>query len=193
MRLITRVLCCLAAVLLLPLFGAGIAAAAGTSPHQLAATTLHYDASGAKDYQAEIEAAVKNWNGDVRNVQLAAAQQGQAADFTITEDDGWPRTYPGEKVGTGKVVIGKQAVDQGYDKTRIAAHEIGHILGLPDNRDGQCSTLMSGHSAPTSCTVAHPNQAERAQVEQNFAGGAAIARQARTGAYADCFAETVRS
>jgi snapalysin len=182
-RTISRFLFCVLAILL-PLVGAqAVAAAAPAAPM---VKTLHYDASGAPAWQDEITKAVQNWNADVHNVQLAAATGGQA-DFTLTETTGWPQTMPGGN-GTGQIELGQQAVDEGFDKTRITAHEIGHILGLPDNRDGQCSTLMSGHSAPTSCKVADPNAAERAQVEQNFSGALRTVA-AWDGTYGDCFTE----
>ena len=76
----------------------------------------------------------------------------------------------------GTVYLGEQAVSEGYDRTRITAHELGHILGLPDNYNGDCSILMSGHSAGTSCTNAKPGASEAAQVDQIFAGNAAIVR-----------------
>ncbi|GAA3212151.1 snapalysin family zinc-dependent metalloprotease [Nonomuraea helvata] len=66
--------------------------------------------------------------------------------------------------------MGRQATSQGYNPLRIAAHEIGHILGLPDRRTGLCSDLMSGSSAPVSCTNPNPSAAERAEVDRNFAG-----------------------
>jgi snapalysin len=68
---------------------------------------------------------------------------------------------------------------------RGAAHELGHILGLPDNRTGRCSDLMSGHSAPTSCTNAHPSPAEAATVDSNFGGRFATA--AVPAKFVDCF------
>ena len=51
------------------------------------------------------------------------------------------------------------------------SHEIGHILGLPDNYNGDCSILpMSGGSAGTSCTNPYPSTAEAARVTNLFAG-----------------------
>ena len=74
---------------------------------------------------------------------------------TIEAYSGWPETEP-DSPGAGTVYLGEEAVSEGYDRTRITAHELGHILGLPDNYNGDCSILMSGHSAGTSCTNAKP-------------------------------------
>jgi snapalysin len=65
--------------------------------------------------------------------------------------------------------MGRQAVNEGYHTIRIAAHELGHILGLPDVKPGPCSSLMSGSSAGVDCTNPDPDAAERAAVEDNFA------------------------
>jgi snapalysin len=62
-------------------------------------------------------------------------------------------------------------VQQGYNVVRIATHEMGHSLGLPDRRTGLCSDLMSGSSAPVSCANAQPSSAERAAVQRNYANG----------------------
>jgi snapalysin len=102
----------------------------------------------------------------VRNVRLVKG--GQPTDRVLA-DDGWPRAEPGEP-GEGTVWMGREAVRQGYDVTRIAAHELGHTLSLPDRRTGQCSDLMSGHSAPVDCKNARPSPAEAAEVEQAFQG-----------------------
>jgi snapalysin len=82
---------------------------------------------------------------------------------------GWPQTTlgpvrPGGQVRDG---LGSQAVAQGYDKTRIVAHELGHDLGLPDTDPGPCSQLMSGPSAGTSCR----NAAEGLRVDNAYAPG----------------------
>lgn len=82
--------------------------------------------------------------------------------------------------------IGRQAVDQGYNTIRISAHELGHILGLPDRKPGPCSSLMSGSTAGTACTNPYPNTAEKAEVEGNFGGGlAGRAPAVRAGAIVD--------
>jgi snapalysin len=52
---------------------------------------------------------------------------------------------------------------------RIASHEFGHILGLPDVKPGPCSSLMSGSSAGVSCTNPYPNSTERSRVQSLYA------------------------
>jgi snapalysin len=138
----------------------------GTAGAAVAPRTLYYDASQAAEFKANVTQAVAVWNSSVKSVQLKA---GSPASITIVAFDGWPYAEP-RGLGKGSVHLGREAVNEGFDKTRITAHELGHILGLPDNRTGLCSDLMSGHSAPTSCTNAHPSAREAAQVERNFRG-----------------------
>lgn len=136
-----------------------------------AARTITYDSTGAALYESDITEAVKVWNASVKNVQIKKAAAGTRANFTIVSDPGWPRAQP-TTLGNGKIWMGKQAVDQGYNKIRIAAHEIGHILGLPDIKPGPCSSLMSGSTGGIPCTNPNPNAAEKSRVERNFAGTA---------------------
>lgn len=159
------------------------AAAAAPRHAQAAPVVLHYDASQSGEYQDVVDAAAEIWNESVDNVQL---EPGSGGSITVLVDNGWPRTYP-NGLGAGTIVMGRDAMNQGYDATRVAAHEFGHILGLPDNRTGRCSDLMSGHSAPISCTNAHPSAAEAAQVEQNFANYGMAARAATPAVYDGCF------
>ena len=136
-----------------------------------AARTITYDSTGAALYESDITEAVKVWNASVKNVQIKKALPGARANFTIVSDPGWPRAQP-TTLGNGKIWMGKQAVDEGYWKPRIAAHEIGHILGLPDIKPGPCSSLMSGSTGGVGCQSVPPNAAEKARVERNFAGTA---------------------
>ncbi|MEW9548250.1 snapalysin family zinc-dependent metalloprotease [Nonomuraea sp. NPDC050783] len=149
----------------------GLALLLVTSPARASAlvTVLRYDASRAAEFVSAVNQAAQIWNASVTNVRLVA---GTPAHFVVTADNGWPRTQP-TSLGRGTIWMGRQATSQGYNPVRIAAHEIGHILGLPDRRTGLCSDLMSGSSAPVSCTNANPSAAERAAVERNFAGTAA--------------------
>ncbi len=140
-----------------------------TAPAQASAlvTVLRYDAGRAAEFSATVDQAAQVWNSSVTNVRLV---RGTPAHFVVLADNGWPRALP-TSLGRGTIWMGRQAVDQGYNRVRIATHEIGHILGLPDRRTGRCTDLMSGSSAPVSCANANPSAAERAEVDRNFAGG----------------------
>ncbi|RRO14303.1 snapalysin family zinc-dependent metalloprotease [Saccharopolyspora rhizosphaerae] len=134
-----------------------------------------YDASQAEEFQTAVDEAAATWNEQVTNVKFEKATDGQA-DLTVVADDGWPRAQV-EDLGAGTVWMGREAVNERHHIPRIATHEIGHILGLPDNRTGVCEDLMSGASAGTDCQNNLPNPEEKAEVEQNFAQGVAIAPQ----------------
>ncbi|MEU8971122.1 snapalysin family zinc-dependent metalloprotease [Streptomyces monashensis] len=157
---------------------AGVASAR-PAPHATSAVvTLTYDASNAGQWAGAVQQAVQNWNDAVHNVRLEPAGNPGSADYVYEATSGWPQTtlgpiFPG---GSGDVQLGQQAVDEGYDATRITAHETGHVLGLPDDYSGPCSELMSGHGPGTSCTNAKPDAAEAAQVDQNYASGASAMR-----------------
>ena len=142
-------------------------ATAGTIGPQV--RTVYYDASGAGEFVNTFHSAASVWNSSVTNVRLVA---GSPATVRIYVDNNWPRAYV-SGLGRGTIYMGRQAVNQGYYPLRIATHEFGHILGLPDRRTGLCSDLMSGSSAPVSCTNAYPSSAERAEVDRNFAGSLA--------------------
>ncbi|MFF0274177.1 snapalysin family zinc-dependent metalloprotease [Streptomyces sp. NPDC004330] len=140
-----------------------------------AVVTLRYDDSRAGGWEAAIAAGVASWNANVDNVRLVEAAPGTRAEIVIVATTGWPQAQlgpvrPGRQV---RVELGSQAVTQGYDRTRIAAHELGHSLGLPDTKPGPCSQLMSGSSAGTACLNAVPDATEQARVEAFYANGAA--------------------
>jgi snapalysin len=149
-----------------------------------AAVTLRYDDSRAVGWESAIAAGVASWNQNVDNVHLVEAPAGTRAEIVIVATTGWPQAYlgPVRPGGQVRVELGSQAVSQGYNKTRIAAHELGHSLGLPDTKPGPCSQLMSGSSAGTSCTNAVPNATEQARVESFYANGlvAGVAAAGRT-------------
>jgi snapalysin len=186
-RSITR-LTLIATVAALGLAGLQFSPAAASETRQAAAPrTVLYQARGAVGWEKNVVEAVAIWNRDVKNVRLV---EGSPAAMTIDAIDGWPYAEP-TRLGRGRVHLGEEAVRDGFDRTRITAHEIGHILGLPDRRTGLCSDLMSGHSAPTTCTNAHPSPAEAAEVERNFRNGflpAATLAKLVT----DCYADRVR-
>ncbi|BCJ67649.1 snapalysin family zinc-dependent metalloprotease [Polymorphospora rubra] len=152
---------------LLPVAGIQAATAAPASAEMSAAVrTIYYDASRAGVFATNFAQAAQIWNSRVSNIRL---QAGTPASVVIYVDTGWPRAQT-TSLGAGRIWMGWQAVNQGYDRTRIATHEWGHILGLPDRRTGLCSDLMSGSSAPVSCTNAQPSTAEANRVQQLFAG-----------------------
>jgi snapalysin len=156
----------------------GVASARSAPKATAAVVTLTYDASQAGPWAAAIAAGVQNWNNAVHTVHLQPAGSPGSATFVYKATAGWPQTtlgpiFPG---GRGQVQLGQEAVTEGYDVTRIAAHETGHILGLLDHYSGPCSELMSGHGPGTSCTNAKPNAAEAAQVDRNYTGRTAAVR-----------------
>ncbi|GAA2453832.1 snapalysin family zinc-dependent metalloprotease [Streptomyces mauvecolor] len=173
----TAILAALAPALLSTAVGLAPAHSEPRTP--AAVVTLTYDAGAAGPWAASIDQAVRNWNDAVHNVRLEPASSPGSADYVYEATSGWPQAtlgpvFPG---GSGDVQLGRQAVDEGYDATRITAHETGHILGLPDDYSGPCSALMSGHGPGTSCTNATPDTAEAAQVDSNYAAGTARAHR----------------
>ncbi|MBE8472265.1 snapalysin family zinc-dependent metalloprotease [Streptomyces justiciae] len=165
-----------AAALVLAMASAATAAPASEPPTaQAAVVALRYDDSRAGGWESAIAAGVASWNANVSNVRLVEAAPGAGAEIVIVATTSWPQATlgpvrPGRQV---RVELGSQAVSQGYDKTRIAAHELGHSLGLPDTKPGPCSQLMSGSSAGTACTNAVPDAAERSRVQSTYANGVA--------------------
>jgi snapalysin len=153
--------------------------ATGPSADAATITTLYYSSSGAGDYAGQIDQAAANWNtavDDVRLVKGGTGSTGSTATIVFHEtDDGQGSYTTTDGHGHGAIYLDAQQVAEGYSVTRIAAHELGHNLGLPDDYSGPCSELMSGHGPGTSCTNALPSAAEAAQVERNFVNGFAPA------------------
>jgi snapalysin len=143
----------------------GLVAQAG--PAQAAPRVLYYDASRAQEFVAVVNQGAQIWNSKVANVRLEPVPAGRTPNIRVYADNGWPRTYT-SSLGNGYWYMGREAVNDGYFQPRIAAHEFGHILGLPDRRTGLCADLMSGSSAPVSCTNANPNTTEATTVNNSF-------------------------
>lgn len=164
----------------------GQAVAASAAPSDVsAARVFTYDAGGSAEFRSAVDRGAAIWNESVDSVELRPVATGQRANIRVLADNGWPRALP-TTLGNGTVYIGRQAVDQGYNTVRISAHELGHILGLPDRKPGPCSSLMSGSTAGIACTNPYPNAAEKSEVEGNF-GGLLVGRApaARTGVIVD--------
>jgi snapalysin len=143
------------------------------TPASAAPRILYYDASQAQEFRAVVDQGAQIWNSRATNVRLMPVTSGRTPNVRVYADNGWPRTYT-TSLGNGRWYMGREAVNDGYYQPRIAAHEFGHILGLPDRRTGLCGDLMSGSSAPVSCTNASPNSAEVAQVNANFRAAAVV-------------------
>ncbi|GLY79170.1 snapalysin family zinc-dependent metalloprotease [Actinoallomurus iriomotensis] len=168
-----RMLTCAATLAL----SAVVVPTAYAAPHPLAQTVLHYDDSQAAEFRSAVVAGANSWNASLQNVRLVEATTGQTAEIKIVAYDGWPETTLGPARPGGRhstVYFGREAVNEGYNTIRIAAHELGHSLGLPDNKPGPCSSLMSGSTGGVSCTNATPNAAERAAADANYASPAAV-------------------
>ncbi|MGI5505958.1 snapalysin family zinc-dependent metalloprotease [Lentzea sp. CA-135723] len=136
---------------------------------EAAPRTLYYNSAGAAEFVSAVDAGANVWNTQLPNTVKLVKRNSGSVNITIVADNGWPRAQT-TSLGNGRVWMGREAVNEGHNTTRIAAHELGHILGLPDRRTGLCTDLMSGASAGTSCTNANPNAAEKAQVVRNFGG-----------------------
>ncbi|NYH51445.1 MULTISPECIES: snapalysin family zinc-dependent metalloprotease [Nocardiopsis] len=172
-RILTPLLIALSA-LTLTLVGAAPATAAPAEQSQsLRQTVLYYDASRAAEYTSAVSTAVRVWNSSVSNVRLEPASAGRRAEIRVVADNGWPRAHLGPVRPGGQVTVwmGREGTVAGYDAVRIAAHELGHSLGLPDAKPGPCSSLMSGSTGGVNCTNPYPNSSERSRVEANYGSG----------------------
>ncbi|MFC4081803.1 snapalysin family zinc-dependent metalloprotease [Amycolatopsis samaneae] len=156
--------------LLLPV--TALTAVPSAAAAEIQATTLTYDDSQAAEFKDVVAQGVNVWNTSVTNVRIVKASPGQRANIRVVADPGWPRATLGPVRPGGQVTVwyGRVAVQQGYNKVRIASHELGHSLGLPDVKPGPCSSLMSGSTGGVSCANTKPNSAEIAQVQRNYAG-----------------------
>ncbi|MEV6598203.1 snapalysin family zinc-dependent metalloprotease [Actinoplanes sp. NPDC051346] len=165
----------LAATLLAVLATAGlqVVVAEPAAAEAAAPRVLYYDASQAREFVSVVHQGAQIWNSRVVNVRLEPVPAGRTPNIRVYADNGWPRAYT-TSLGNGRWYMGREAVNDGYYPPRIAAHEFGHLLGLPDRRTGLCSDLMSGSSAPVSCTNAYPSAAEAAAVDRNFGGSVRV-------------------
>jgi snapalysin len=143
---------------------------------QAAVRVLYYDASQSQEFVSVVRQGAQNWNSRVTNVRLEPVPAGRTPNIRVYADNGWPRAYT-TSLGNGYWYMGRQAVNQGYYQPRISTHEFGHLLGLPDRRTGLCADLMSGSSAPVSCTNAFPNSREATEVNNRFRSVAKVPAQ----------------
>lgn len=151
------------------------AAASDNDGVHAAVVTITYSDAQAGEFVNAVAQGVAIWNASVTNVRIVKAASGQRADVQVIADNGWPRATlgPVRPGGRGTVWMGREAVNDGYNVVRIASHEFGHILGLPDRKPGPCTSLMSGSSAGVSCTNPYPNSTESSRVQTLYAGSLA--------------------
>ena len=136
--------------------------------NKAAAVTVVYSASRAPSFSTQIARSAQIWNNAENNVTLV---QGSNYDFYYREGNDSRGSYAStDGHGSGYIFI-DYAQAQQYDKTRIVAHETGHVLGLPDHYSGPCSELMSGGGPGTSCTNPYPNSTESRRVDRLWANG----------------------
>ncbi|MFC8619418.1 snapalysin family zinc-dependent metalloprotease [Micromonospora purpureochromogenes] len=142
-----------------------------------AAATICYNTSQAPSYVNIANQAASIWNNATSNLTLAANCGSNLRIYQITGGGSYAvRT----SLGNGRVYIDTQQAQQ-YSPLRIMTHEIGHILGLPDNYNGNCAILMSGGSAGTSCTNPYPSSTEANRVSSLFAGSRSGAARSTDG------------
>ncbi|MEV4756374.1 snapalysin family zinc-dependent metalloprotease [Micromonospora sp. NPDC049559] len=146
-------------------FGATLTSPAAASADVRIAATVCYNASQAPSFTGVASQAASIWNNATSNVNLSACGN----NLRIYQITGGGSYAVRTSLGNGRVYIDTQQAQQ-YSPLRIMAHEIGHILGLPDNYNGNCAILMSGGSAGTSCTNPYPSSTEAARVDTLFAG-----------------------
>ncbi|MEV6640805.1 snapalysin family zinc-dependent metalloprotease [Amycolatopsis sp. NPDC051371] len=152
--------------------GLGLAVAPAASA--AAVTTLYYSSSGAPDYLGQIDQGAANWNAAVTDVKLVKRTSGATIKFHEIHSGGSYTNTNGH--GRGDIYLDTSQVAEGFDPTRIAAHELGHNLGLPDHYTGPCTELMSGHGPGTACKNAKPSAAEAAKVQSLWVNGFTAAR-----------------
>ncbi|MFE3637924.1 snapalysin [Streptomyces cellostaticus] len=135
----------------------------------LRSVTVYYNATQAPTFRSQISSAASIWNSSVSNVKLASTSG--SADFSYYEGNDSRGSYASTNGhGRGYIFL-DYAQNRRYDSIRVAAHETGHVLGLPDHYSGPCSELMSGGGPGPSCTNRYPNSTERSRVNQLWANG----------------------
>jgi hypothetical protein len=135
--------------------------AASSEPHGWDdGTVRYYDASG---MHRTVVTAAARWNSSGARVRLKKVDNARAADVVFEADDrkltaACGRDCLGYTTSIGRPAQGKVHVllaeELGGDprplSVWVAAHELGHVLGL-HHRSGSACSLMSPHAFDTSC------------------------------------------
>ncbi|MEU5722400.1 snapalysin family zinc-dependent metalloprotease [Micromonospora sp. NPDC047738] len=135
----------------------------GSAPASAAVRNVCYNTSQAGPFAGYANQAATIWNNATNNINMAQCGSNLMIYYTY----GGGSYAVRNSLGNGYVVIDYYQAQQ-YSPLRIMTHEIGHILGLADNYNGNCAILMSGGSAGTSCTNPYPSAGEAAAVDSYF-------------------------
>lgn len=112
--------------------------------------TITYDVTNAPRWAAVIRQAAELWNSELCNVKFQELDSTDAYLGIFEEPSGM--SHVNALRGYLMWLSDDQIRVNPWSATRVAKHEMGHILGLPDNYNGDCSLLMSGGSAGPWCT-----------------------------------------
>ena len=120
----------------------------------------YYDASGMR---MTMVTAAARWNQSGAHVRLEETQSPQDADVVVQSDDRWlfrlcGRDCLGYTTAIGRPSQGQTTVLLAGELSGnprplsvwVAAHELGHVLGL-EHHDGTACSLMSPHAFDTRC------------------------------------------
>ncbi len=166
-RTIGRFLAPLAATAL-AVAGVSATTAAPAAAANIQAYSVCINTTNGGDFAGLEDTGTGVWNSSVSAVQLYNGGSG-CQDIWYFEAQGGGSYAQVYSLGVADIVIDYQQAQQ-YYALRIVTHETGHALGLPDNYNGDCNILMSGGSAPTSCTNVYPSSGEAAQVNSMWGG-----------------------
>ncbi|MGW7354113.1 snapalysin family zinc-dependent metalloprotease [Streptomyces sp. NPDC054784] len=123
----------------------------------------------AGSYAEPVREAIEIWNKAVPQIKFV--EQDSPASLRVKEYTTANGTGSHAYVnGLGKGWVYLETGDaKTYEPTRVATHELGHLLSLPDLGPGSvCSKIMSGAWAGPECTNTQPDAEEIAQVSDFF-------------------------